>query len=113
MSAEHYVQAVLAAYLEQRDTPSQARPTDRQLARRLYDQGVPADQVRAAILVAAGRRLDRPPEAIKLGRVQSLAYFMPVIRELDGFENVTEYLSYLENSELAEMSRKAAGNYTE
>lgn len=110
---ETYVSAVLRAYLELRDTPSRARLPDRTLARSLYERGVCLDQVLAALLVAAGRRLARPPDAAKLGGIRSLAYFVPVIQELEGFENLAGYLDYLENSALGEMSRQREGVYTE
>ncbi len=72
MSQCDYVQVVLRAYLVQQETPSRARPADRVLALDLQQQQVNIDQIRAANLLAAGRRLQRSPEALKLAKIQSL-----------------------------------------
>ncbi len=98
MSQCDYVQAVLRAYLEQRETPAQARPTDRVLALDLHQQQVSFEQIRAAILLASGRRILRSPEAPKLAKIRSLAYVVPVIRELDGLEDIEGYLKYLQST---------------
>jgi len=113
MSKCDYVQEVLKAYLEQQETPSLARPTDRVLALDLQQQQVNIDQIRAAILLAAGRRNYRSPEAPKLAKIRSLAYFMPVIRELDGLEDIEGYLKYLQSNALRQQGQRSGSDYTE
>ncbi len=113
MSKCDYVQAILRAYLEQQETPAQARPTDRVLALDLYQQQVSIDQIRAAILLAAGRRIQRSPEAPKLAKIRSLAYFAPVIRELDGLEDIEGYLKYLQSTARREQGLHTGSDYTE
>lgn len=98
MNAEEYTREVLKSYLGLEDTPDRARPADRSLARSFYERGISLAQIRTAVLVASGRRRDRPPEAPKLGRIRSLAYFVPVIEEFEGFEDIEGYLEYLEST---------------
>jgi hypothetical protein len=113
MSRADYVQAVLRAYLALRETPAQARPTDRVLALDLHQQQISIDQIRAAILLAAGRRIHRSPEAPKLAKIRSLAYFVPVIRELDSLENIEGYLKYLQSTARREQGQHPGSDYTE
>lgn len=96
MNVEDYVRQVLRSYLDLEDTPTRDRPADRRLARSLYEQGVSQAHVRTAFLIAAMRRRYRPADAPKLGRIRSLAYFVPVIKELEGFDDIEGYLEYLE-----------------
>ena len=98
MSERDYLREVLRSYLDLEDTPSRARPADRNLARSLYEKGVPLARVRTAVLVASGRRRDRPADAPKLGPIRSLAYFVPVINELESLEDIEGYLEYLEST---------------
>jgi len=113
MSKCDYVQAILRTYLELREIPAQARPNDRMLALDLHQQQVSIEQIRAAILLAAGRRIHRSPEAPKLTKIRSLAYFVPVIRELDGLEDIEGYLKYLQSTARREQGQHSGSDYTE
>jgi hypothetical protein len=90
-----YVAAVLMLYLDLPDTPLRPSPQDQSLALKLHDQGVPLSLVEAALLLASLRRLIRPTDRPPLPPIRSLAYFQPVIAELqlqtlpDGY---TDYL---------------------
>jgi hypothetical protein len=77
-----YVAAVLLLYLDLPDTPLRPSPQDHSLAHRLHEQGVPLSVVEAALLLASLRRLIRPADRPPLPPVRSLAYFQPVITEL-------------------------------
>jgi hypothetical protein len=77
-----YVRTILAAYLALPDTPRRASPYDRRLARSFYDRGVPLATVTTAFLLVTARRRTRPPDAVPLASVRSLAYFLPAVQEL-------------------------------
>ena len=79
VSREEYIQKVLGAYRQTPGTAGTIRRPDRLLAAQLHDRGVPLRAVENALVLAAARRLIRPPEAPPLGTVRSLAYFSPVI----------------------------------
>jgi hypothetical protein len=82
MSAVAYTRCVLDLYLSMPDTPTRARPADRQLAATLQQQGIPLDLIAAAFVLATARRHSRDPEAPALPPVRSLHYYLPVIEEL-------------------------------
>jgi hypothetical protein len=90
-----YVTAVLVLYADLPDTPLRPSPQDQSLARRLYEQGVPLSLVESALLLASLRRLIRPAEAQPLPPIRSLAYFQPVIAELQQQPLPNGYLDYL------------------
>jgi hypothetical protein len=48
-----------------------------------------------ALVLAAARRLIRPPDAAPLGTIRSLAYFLPVIDEVLGLRVNPDYFRYL------------------
>jgi len=90
-----YVAAVLVLYAELPDTPIRPSPQDQVLARRLHDQGVPLPLVESALLLGSLRRMMRPADAIPLPPIRSLAYFQPVIAELQQQPLPSGYLDYL------------------
>ncbi|MFZ1917327.1 MAG: hypothetical protein WAU58_07130 [Terriglobales bacterium] len=90
-----YVATVVTLYVELPDTPLRASVSDQWLARRLYDDGVPLHVVETALLLGSLRRLIRPAEAPRLSPIRSLAYFRPVIDELQDHPAPESYLDYL------------------
>ena len=77
-----YIQQILQWY---RLTPQTSLPSSRssrRLAALLFDRGVPAQTVQAALLLVSARRLTRPSEAPPLPVIRTLYYFLPVIEEL-------------------------------
>ena len=90
-----YVTAVLLLYLELPDTPSRPSPADQSLARKLHQDAVPLPLVEAALLLGSLRRLERPSERPPLPGIRSLAYFMPVIAEMQQIPPLHGYLEYL------------------
>ena len=90
-----YVAAVLALYVDLPDTPLRASAQDQWLARKLYEQGVPLSLVESALLLGSMRRLFRPTDLPPLPPVRSLAYFQPVITEIQQSPLPDGYLDYL------------------
>jgi|SRR5215469_5445347 len=95
LSREQYVQKVLDAYQRTPGTTGQVRPPDRQLALQLQQRGIPLRTVENALVLAAARRIFRPPEALPLNTVRSLAYFVPVIEELLTTQVSENYFEYV------------------
>ena len=90
-----YIAAVLELYVELPDTPLRASVADQSLARRLHDDGAPLNVVETALLLGSLRRLVRPEDAPPLSQIRSLAYFRPVIDELQAHPVPDGYLDYL------------------
>lgn len=90
-----YIAAVLELYVELPDTPLRASVADQWLARRLHDDGVPLSVIETALLLGSLRRLVRPEDAPPLSPIRSLAYFRPVIDELQAHPVPDGYLDYL------------------
>ncbi len=82
LDENHYVQRVLERYRTSPTTAGYVRRADRQLAAQLYRRAIPLDLVKASFILAATRRIFRPPQAPRLNPVRSLHYFLPVIEEL-------------------------------
>ena len=90
-----YTATVLNLYVDLPDTPLRVSIQDQRLAQRLFETGVPLSVVEAALLLASLRRLCRPADVLPLPRVRSLAYFQPVIEELQAAPIPDGYLGYL------------------
>jgi hypothetical protein len=90
-----YVAAVLMLYFDLPDTPLRPSPQDQSLALKLHEQGIPLPLVEAALLLASLRRLIRPADRPPLPPIRSLAYFQPVITELQQQTLPDGYLDYL------------------
>lgn len=93
---DQYVREVLTLYRRTPGTRARATTADRRLAEELHRQGVPTEIVRAALLLAAVRRTLRPPDALPLQTVNSLHYFLPVLREIQQHPLDPGYILYLE-----------------
>ena len=94
-SGPAYVAAVLMLYVDMPDTPLRPGPRDQWLARKLNEQGVPLSLVESALLLGSLRRLVRPADLPPLPPIRSLAYFQPVIAELQQQTLPDGYLDYL------------------
>jgi hypothetical protein len=92
---EEYVRQVLDAYRKTPGTMGTVRRPDRVMAAQLHQRGVPLMVVENALVLAAARRLIRPPEAAPLGAIRLLAYFLPVIEEVLGLHVSRDYFRYL------------------
>ena len=92
---EEYIRQVLEAYRNTPGTTGTVRRPDRMIAVQLYQRGVPVKVVENALVLAASRRLIRPPDAVPLGTIRSLAYFLPVIEEVLDLRVSPDYFLYL------------------
>jgi hypothetical protein len=90
-----YTSTVLTLYVDLPDTPLRTSIQDQRLAHHLFETGVPLSLVEAALLLASLRRLCRPCDVPPLPRIRSLAYFQPVIQELQEHPIPDGYLEYL------------------
>ena len=90
-----YVAALILLYVDLPDTPLRPSPQDQSVARKLYQQNVPLSLVEGALLLASLRRLIRNPDLPPLAPIRSLAYFQPVITELQLQPLPAGYLDYL------------------
>ena len=68
---------------------------DQRLAQRLFETGVPLSLAETALLLGSLRRLCRLSDVRLLPRIRSLAYFQPVIQELQEHPVPDGYLDYL------------------
>jgi hypothetical protein len=90
-----YIAAVLELYAGLPDTPIHAGGPDQWMARHFLHEEIPLRIVEAALLLGSLRRFVRPPGMPPLPPVRSLAYFRPVIDELQAHPLPDGYLDYL------------------
>ena len=93
--AASYVASVVTLYLEMPDTPMRVSASDQWLARHFHQEGIPLETVENALLLGSLRRLIRPADAPHLAPIRSLAYFRPVIEELQDCPAPENYRQYL------------------
>ena len=92
---EQYVHQVLEAYRRTPGTTGTIRRPDRVLAAQLFQRGISLSVIENAFVLAATRRLIRPADAQPLATIRSLAYFLPVIEEVQGLRVSPDYFQYL------------------
>ena len=92
---KEYIRQVLDAYRKTPGTMGTVRHADRVLAAQLFQRGVAVSVIENAFVLAATRRLVRPADASPLGTIRSLAYFLPVIEEVQGLRVSPDYFLYL------------------
>ena len=92
---EEYIRQVLEAYRKTLGTAGTIRRPDRVLAAQLYQRGISVSTLENAFVLAAARRLMRPADALPLGTIRSLAYFLPVIEEVLGMRVSPEYFQHI------------------
>lgn len=97
MEQREYVRRLLEAYRATPGTSGAVRRADRLLAIQLHERGVPLAAVENALTLAAARRLARPADAPPLGIIRSLAYFSPVIEEVQHLQVSPDYFRHLRN----------------
>jgi len=91
-----YIRKVLNAYRRTPGTTGAVRRNDRLLAAVLYDRGVSVTVVENALILAASRRIFRPPDAVSLQPIRSLYYLLPVIDEVLQLHISQNYFRYLQ-----------------
>lgn len=96
MSSEAaFAAAVLAAYANLPETPLRPSPADQSVARKLFRDSVPLPLIESALLLGSLRRLHRSGDLPPLPKIRSLAYFLPVIEELQSQPLPDGYLQHL------------------
>lgn len=95
LTKEEYVEKVLQAYRNTPETMGTVRRPDRLVAAQWYDRYIPLAAVENAFVLAVARRLYRPPGALPLGTIRSLAYFAPVVEEVRRMRVSPDYFQYL------------------
>ena len=108
-----YTAAVLMLYLGLPDTPMRSCPPDLALSRKLHREEVPLSLIESALLLGTLRRLTRNTDLPPLSRVRSLAYFLPVIAELQHQPLPDGYVNYLRAklNKLAKIPAPCSENY--
>ena len=107
---ETYRQTLIDLYLRLPDTPRRLSRFDLRLVRQLWQRQIPLTTVETAFFLASSRRATRRPDAMPLGPIRSLHYFMPVIEELLAQTVPEPYLNYLRGKVPL---RPAAGKITD
>jgi hypothetical protein len=92
---EEYIRQILDAYRKTPGTAGAIRRPDRILAVQLYQHGISVSVIENAFVLAAARRLMRPADALPLGTIRSLAYFLAVIEEVLGMRVSPEYFQHV------------------
>lgn len=92
---EEYVSRILKLYLGLAETPARSSRLDRRLAEELYEKRIKLEEVESAMILASARRLLRSADALKLGPIRSLHYFLPVIEEVRSAPVSADYIQYL------------------
>ena len=97
LSREEYVEKVVHAYRHTPGTTGTVRRPDRLLAAQWHERGLSLQVIEHALVLAASRRLMRPPQAPPLNTIRSLAYFTSVIEEVLASPVSPVYFEYLRN----------------
>ena len=92
---DDYLDSVINFYIKLPDTPVKPSSNDRITAASFRQKGIPLQTVEDALLLASVRRLARTDDATPLPPVRSLAYFTPVINEIENAPLPDGYQQYL------------------
>jgi len=92
---QQYIHQVLEAYRKTPGTTGTIRHPDRVLAAQLFHRGISVRMIENAFVLAATRRMVRPADAHPLGTIRSLAYFVPIIEEVQELRVSPDYFQYL------------------
>jgi hypothetical protein len=95
ITKKDYVRRIIEGYRHTPGTTGVVRLNDRLLAADLYDRGIDIIIVENALLLAASRRIFRPPNAAPLQPIRSLHYLIPVIDEVRHLHVSQDYFRYL------------------
>lgn len=79
---EAYRQTLVDLYLRLPDTPRRLSRHDLRLVHQLWERRIPLTTLETALLLASVRRAARRPDAVPLGPIRSMHYFLPVVEEL-------------------------------
>ena len=94
MNRAAYLERVIVAYLHSPDTPRKARPLDWAVATSFYKRRIPLETVEHAIRLATLRRRLREPDLEPLEPVRSLAYYRPLVQQIQHEPHDPGYIRY-------------------
>lgn len=94
-SDRRYVADLLACYILLPHTPDRPSRHDRRIAAQLFDRQVPLDAVKTAFILAISRRTFRSSDDFPLEPIRSLAYFLPVVNEVQKADIDPVYIDLL------------------
>ena len=95
MTRDNYLRQILRLYRLLPHTPQRFHKGDRAIVDHLFDEDVPVRRVEAALLLGSARRVCRDPQLPALEPIRSIAYFLPVLRQLPTTPAPHGYLEYL------------------
>jgi len=94
-SEQQYVAELLRCYTLLPHTQNRPSKNDRRIAAQLFKRQVSTDAIKTAFLLAISRRSFRPPDASPLEPIRSLAYFLPVVNEVQKTDLDPVYIELL------------------
>jgi hypothetical protein len=94
LSREQYLAQVIRLYLQAPDTPRKARKADWAIATTFYRRGIPLADVEHAIYLASLRR-HRRGQPLTHEPICSLAYFRPLLEQLQHQPHDPDYVDYI------------------
>lgn len=96
LNRTHYLKRLLDRYCGLPHTAARRpSPSDRLLADQLFNRRISLEIIDTAFLIAIARRTLRDPQAPPLPPIRSLAYFLPLIDEVQRLPPDPAYLDYL------------------
>ena len=95
MTRKQYLRHVLQLYRLLPDTPDRVHKGDRTIVNQLFERNVPIRTIEAALLLGTARRACRDPLLPQLEPIRSLAYFLPILRQIPTTQPPDGYLDYL------------------
>jgi hypothetical protein len=104
-----YIREVLDAYRKTPGNSAKSSPGDSALAGQFFDQGIPLQTIKNALILGAGRRLLRPAEDPAPSTVRSLAYFQPLVAEVQELKTSQDYFAHIGQRIEREVQKKARG----
>ena len=90
-----YVADLLHCYTLLPHTPDRPSRHDHRVASQLFDRQVPLDAVKTTFVLAISRRIFRSPDVPPLEPIRSLAYFLPVVNEVQKADLDPVYIDLL------------------
>jgi hypothetical protein len=94
---QQYLSDLLRCYILLPHTPHRPSRNDRRIALQLFTRQVPIDAIKTAFVLAISRRTFRSPDALPLEPIRSLAYFLPVINEVQKADLDPVYIDLLKH----------------
>lgn len=95
MNRVDYLERAIIAYLHTPDTPTKARSLDYAVATSFFKRQIPIVTVEHAIRLATLRRHFREPGLEALEPIRSLAYYRPLVQQIQDQPPDPGYVMYI------------------